>query len=136
MAVTVKLPTILRKHAGNEAKVSAEGSTLVEVLKDLESRYPGITKNVTADDGGLHRFINVYLTMRTFDISGRSRRPCPTATPCPSSPPSRAADRPGAGPRSQTARAAPTFGPGAGPFGACAALGAHVALTRPDGEGS
>src|SRR3954465_4577786 len=61
MAVTVKLPTILRKHAGNEAKVSAEGSTLVEVLKDLESRYPGITKNVIADDGGLHRFINVYL---------------------------------------------------------------------------
>ena len=29
MAVTVKLPTILRKHAGNEAKVSAEGATLV-----------------------------------------------------------------------------------------------------------
>ena len=61
MAVTVKLPTILRKHAGNEAKVSAEGATLVEVLKDLESRYPGITKNVIAEDGGLHRFINVYV---------------------------------------------------------------------------
>src|SRR3954462_2739489 len=74
--------------------------------------------------------------MRTFDISGRSRRPCPTATPCPSSPPSRAADRPGAGPRSQAPRAAPAFGPGSGPFGACAALGAHVALTRPDGEGT
>jgi molybdopterin synthase sulfur carrier subunit len=61
MAVTVKLPTILRKFANNDARVSAEGSTLVEVLKDLESRYPGITKNVVADDGGLHRFINVYL---------------------------------------------------------------------------
>ena len=61
MAVTVKLPTILRKHAGNEGKVSAEGATLAEVLKDLESRYPGITKNVIADDGGLHRFINVYV---------------------------------------------------------------------------
>jgi sulfur-carrier protein len=61
MAVTVKLPTILRKHANNEAKVSADGATLAEVLKDLESRYPGITKNVIADDGGLHRFINVYV---------------------------------------------------------------------------
>jgi MoaD family protein len=61
MAVTVKLPTILRKHAGGEAKVSAEGATLAEVLKDLESRYPGITKNVISDDDGLHRFINVYL---------------------------------------------------------------------------
>jgi sulfur-carrier protein len=61
MSVTVKLPTILRKHAGGEAKVSGEGTTLRDLLQDLEGRYPGITKNVLADDGGLHRFINVYV---------------------------------------------------------------------------
>ena len=61
MAVTVKLPTILRKHAGGEAKVGADGATLSEVLTNLETQYPGITKNVIADDGGLHRFINVYV---------------------------------------------------------------------------
>ena len=61
MTVTVKLPTILRKHAGGEARVGADGATLAEVLKDLESRYPGITKNVVSEDGGLHRFINVYV---------------------------------------------------------------------------
>jgi sulfur-carrier protein len=58
--VTVKLPTILRKHAGGEAKVDAEGATLRDVLGDLEAKYPGITKNVLADEG-LHRFINVYV---------------------------------------------------------------------------
>ena len=46
MPVQVKLPTILRKHAGGEPKVSAEGATLRDVLDDLESKYPGITKNV------------------------------------------------------------------------------------------
>jgi MoaD family protein len=61
MSVTVKLPTILRKHAGGEAKVDAEGATLRELLDNLEGSYPGITKNVLADDGGLHRFINVYV---------------------------------------------------------------------------
>jgi molybdopterin synthase sulfur carrier subunit len=61
MSVQVKLPTILRKHAGGEPRVSAEGGTLREVLQDLETRYPGVTKNVLAEDGGLHRFINVYL---------------------------------------------------------------------------
>jgi len=61
MAVTVKLPTILRKHAGGEAKVGADGATLRDVLGDLEARYPGITKNVIAEDGGLHRFVNVYV---------------------------------------------------------------------------
>jgi len=61
MAVTVKLPTILRKHASGEARVGADGATLSEVLADLETHYPGITKNVLAEDGGLHRFINVYV---------------------------------------------------------------------------
>ena len=61
MAVTVKLPTILRKHAGGEAKVDAEGATLRELLGNLEASHPGITKNVLAEDGGLHRFINIYV---------------------------------------------------------------------------
>ena len=58
---TVKLPTILRKFAGNEARVQAEGATLRDLLANLESSYPGITRNVLAEDGGLHRFINVYV---------------------------------------------------------------------------
>ncbi len=61
MTVTVKLPTILRKFAGDEARVGADGATLADVLQDLEARYPGITKNVVSEDGGLHRFINVYV---------------------------------------------------------------------------
>ncbi|MEX0988681.1 MAG: ubiquitin-like small modifier protein 1 [Actinomycetota bacterium] len=61
MSVQVKLPTILRKHAGGEAKVDADGATLSEILDDLEAKYPGITKNVRSDDGGLHRFINIYV---------------------------------------------------------------------------
>jgi sulfur-carrier protein len=61
MAVTVKLPTILRKFAADEPKVGADGATLRDVLRDLEQKYPGITKNVVSEDGGLHRFINVYL---------------------------------------------------------------------------
>jgi molybdopterin synthase sulfur carrier subunit len=61
MSVTIKLPSILRKHAGGEAKVDAEGATLSDVLSDLETRFPGITKNVLSADGGLHRFINVYV---------------------------------------------------------------------------
>jgi sulfur-carrier protein len=61
MSVRVKLPTILRKYAGGEAQVNADGGTLRDVLANLEGAYPGITKNVVTEDGGLHRFINVYV---------------------------------------------------------------------------
>lgn len=61
MAVRIKVPTLLRKHVGGQAQVEAEGSTLREVLGDLESRYPGITTTIVSEDGALHRFVNVYL---------------------------------------------------------------------------
>jgi molybdopterin synthase sulfur carrier subunit len=57
----VKLPTILRSHAGGERAVDAQGATLRELLEDLETRYPGITEMVLTDDGALHRFVNVYV---------------------------------------------------------------------------
>jgi sulfur-carrier protein len=61
MSVRVKLPTILRKYAGGDAQVDADGATLRDVLANLESAYPGITRNVVTEDGALHRFINVYV---------------------------------------------------------------------------
>ncbi|MEX0832656.1 MAG: ubiquitin-like small modifier protein 1 [Actinomycetota bacterium] len=61
MGVQVKIPTIMRKHADGQAMVEAKSGTLRDLLTDLESSYPGITKNVLSDDGGLQRFINVYV---------------------------------------------------------------------------
>jgi MoaD family protein len=61
VSVRVKLPTILRKFAGGDAQVDADGATLRDVLANLESSYPGITRNVVTEDGALHRFINVYV---------------------------------------------------------------------------
>ena len=61
MTVRVKLPTILRKHTAGEAVVEGGGATLRDVLIDLESRHPGITGALVAEDGGLHRFVNVYV---------------------------------------------------------------------------
>ena len=60
MAVTVKLPTILRTHADGAAVVEASGATLAEVLADLDAKYPGLTDRVRRD-GGLSRFVNVYV---------------------------------------------------------------------------
>ena len=61
MAVVVKLPTILRGHAGGNALVEADGGTLRDVFRDLETRYPGITQRIVNDQGTLHRFVNVYV---------------------------------------------------------------------------
>ena len=61
MSVRVKLPTIMRSATGGEPEVDGAGATVREVLADLEGRYPGLTRSVLAEDGALHRFVNVYL---------------------------------------------------------------------------
>jgi sulfur-carrier protein len=62
MAARVKLPTILRKHTDGVAAVEADGANVGEVLADLESRHPGVTRTILTEDGaGLHRFVNVYV---------------------------------------------------------------------------
>lgn len=61
MPVEVRVPTILRKHTGGEQKVAADGATLREVVADLERRHPGLGGALVDDDGGLRRFLNVYV---------------------------------------------------------------------------
>jgi MoaD family protein len=61
MSVEVKIPTILRPHTGGEARLSGDGSTLRDVLTDLDSRHPGLWKRIVTDEGSLHRFVNVYV---------------------------------------------------------------------------
>ncbi|HLG67136.1 MAG TPA: ubiquitin-like small modifier protein 1 [Acidimicrobiales bacterium] len=61
MSVDVRLPTVLRSHAGGQAVVPVEGSTIGEVLGELVARYPGLAGQVLNDDGSLHKFVNVYV---------------------------------------------------------------------------
>jgi molybdopterin converting factor small subunit len=61
MSVSVRIPTILRTYTGGESEVSAEGSTLAEVLEDLEANYSGIRARILDDQGAIRRFVNVYV---------------------------------------------------------------------------
>jgi sulfur-carrier protein len=61
VSVEVRLPTLLRGAAGGNARVTADGSTVGEVLDALVERYPSLAPQVLAENGGLHRFVNVYL---------------------------------------------------------------------------
>ncbi|NEW70486.1 MoaD/ThiS family protein [Streptomyces rhizosphaericus] len=61
MSVNVRIPTILRTYTGGQAEVPAEGTTLAEVLADLEKNHAGISARVLDDTGKLRRFVNVYV---------------------------------------------------------------------------
>ena len=61
MAVTVKLPTQLRDAAGGATSAEVEGGTVGEALNALYARHGELRARMADDDGGLRRFVNVYL---------------------------------------------------------------------------
>jgi molybdopterin converting factor small subunit len=60
MAIEVRIPTILRTYTDGAKMVEGAGSTLGEVIDDLDDRHSGLRGRLVAD-GGLRRFVNVYL---------------------------------------------------------------------------
>ena len=58
--IDIRIPTILRPYTGGEKSVQASGSTLAELVADLDRRFPGLGERLL-EDGKLRRFINVYL---------------------------------------------------------------------------
>lgn len=60
MAIEVRIPTILRTYTDGAKAVEGSGSTVDELLADLDTRHTGIRERIV-DGGELRRFVNVYL---------------------------------------------------------------------------
>jgi sulfur-carrier protein len=70
MAIDVKIPTILRPYTGGEKTVTADGTTLSALIDDLDTKHTGLKGRLITDDGGLHRFVNVYVNDEDVRFTG------------------------------------------------------------------
>ncbi len=62
--VTVLIPTPLRSYTGGEARVTAEGGSVGDVLRALDTAYPGLHERICERDGEIRRFVNVFVNGR------------------------------------------------------------------------
>jgi molybdopterin synthase sulfur carrier subunit len=58
---TIRIPPVLRPSVGGEREVSAEGSSVGEVLRELSEAHPETESQIFGADGELNRYVNVYL---------------------------------------------------------------------------
>ena len=61
MAVKVRIPSPLLKLTNNQSEVMAEGSTIADILNDLENQFTGIKERICEENGTPRRFINIYI---------------------------------------------------------------------------
>src|SRR5574337_1684898 len=73
VAIRVYIPTPYRGLTQNQPVVEGRGGDLVELLKDLEERFPGIYGRVFDEMGELRRHLNVYVNNVAVEELGGKR---------------------------------------------------------------
>jgi len=61
MAVTINIPTPLRKLTSNQAEVELEAASVGELVENLEEAYAGIKEKLTDQSGDIRRYVNIYI---------------------------------------------------------------------------
>ena len=62
MAITVRIPTPLRKLTNELDTITAdESETLAQLIDVIEGQYPGLKERICDETGELRRFVNVYV---------------------------------------------------------------------------
>jgi MoaD family protein len=68
--IQVRVTAVLQKLTGGQKAVEASGETVAAVINDLDSRFPGFKGQMYAEDGKLHRFVNIYLNDEDIRYTG------------------------------------------------------------------
>ncbi len=61
MPITVRIPTPLRKLTNGKGEVEAKGNNIDELIVNLEGQFPGMKERLCDENGGIRRFVNIYI---------------------------------------------------------------------------
>ena len=61
MPISVRIPTPLRKLTGDQEVVQAEGTTIEEILGNLDKLHPGLGERIYDENGSIRRFVNIFV---------------------------------------------------------------------------
>ena len=74
MAIEVRIPTILRTYTDGERAVAGSGSTVTELIDQLEADHAGIKERLI-ENGAARRFVNIYVNDEDIRFTGNLATP-------------------------------------------------------------
>jgi sulfur-carrier protein len=70
MAITVQIPTALRRLTGGAGKVTCSPSNLGELFAVLDQQFPDLKAHLRDDAGQIRRFLNIYVNEEDIRFLG------------------------------------------------------------------
>ena len=61
MAVSIRIPSVLRNLTGGQETIQVMATTIDEALAAVEAAHPGIKARLCDETGKLRRFVNVFV---------------------------------------------------------------------------
>lgn len=58
---TIRVPAPLRLHTGGRGELEVGGATVGAALEEFVAAHPGVRERLLDADGGLHRFVNLFV---------------------------------------------------------------------------
>lgn len=68
MAVSVRIPSQIRRLYGAQPWEAVEADTVAEVVAALDERFPGMGERLMEPDGQMRRWVNVFVDGRDIRL--------------------------------------------------------------------
>ena len=70
MAITVQIPTALRRHTSGVSLVACSAANLQELLSALDEKFPELKPHLRDEAGQVRRFLNIYVNEEDIRFLG------------------------------------------------------------------
>jgi len=70
MPVTIEIPTAFRRFTDGAPKVDCSAATVAEVLDQLTTRFPALSRHVRDESGQIRQFLNIYVNEEDIRFLG------------------------------------------------------------------
>ena len=71
--IKVRIPTPLRPLTKNQGEVEVSGTSIAEMIDNLNTSYSGLKDRLCDDKGELRRFVNVYVNEEDIRFLGNEK---------------------------------------------------------------
>jgi molybdopterin synthase sulfur carrier subunit len=75
MSIKIRFSTPLQRLTQGKAEVDVKGKDIREVIKKLETMFPGIKERLYDENGNLRMFINIYVNDEDVRLLQLDRTP-------------------------------------------------------------